>query len=155
MKHTKAKAMLIECYFCDNVGDMGRYNAENMEDAIVKGLVGKTTSTTSNSKPSKFNPVQTNKKHSLMNQIYAEMSRQGFNILSTCRQGARGEITKTIQQMLINIGYPVGSYGADRVFGNGAVIAVEAFQRDCNLALDGTAGKDTWKALFRIDKKHL
>lgn len=42
--------MFIECCFCDNVGDMVRYNAENMADAIVKGLIGKTTS---NSTPSK------------------------------------------------------------------------------------------------------
>ncbi|WP_434290953.1 N-acetylmuramoyl-L-alanine amidase [Clostridium botulinum] len=49
LKHTKAKAMLIECCFCDNRNDMNRYNAENMANAIVKGLVGKTTS---NSTPS-------------------------------------------------------------------------------------------------------
>ncbi|EKN40224.1 hypothetical protein CFSAN001627_21049, partial [Clostridium botulinum CFSAN001627] len=49
LKHTKAKAMLIECCFCDNAGDMNRYNAENMANAIEKGLVGKTTS---NSTPS-------------------------------------------------------------------------------------------------------
>ncbi|KRU23989.1 N-acetylmuramoyl-L-alanine amidase [Clostridium sporogenes] len=46
LKHTKAKAMLIECCFCDNAGDMNRYNAENMANAIVKGLVGQTTSST-------------------------------------------------------------------------------------------------------------
>ncbi|AUN11238.1 lycopene cyclase [Clostridium botulinum] len=51
--------------------------------------------------------------------------------------------------MLINIEYPVGSYGAAGVFGNGTVTAVEAFQRSWNLALYGTVGKDTWKALFR------
>ncbi|APC79277.1 N-acetylmuramoyl-L-alanine amidase family protein [Clostridium botulinum] len=44
LKHTKAKAMLIECCFCDNRNDMNRYNAENMANAIVKGLVGETTS---------------------------------------------------------------------------------------------------------------
>ncbi|CAL83867.1 N-acetylmuramoyl-L-alanine amidase [Clostridium botulinum] len=48
LKHTKSKAMLIECCFCDNAGDMNRYNAENMANAIVKGLVGQTTSSTSN-----------------------------------------------------------------------------------------------------------
>ncbi|AUM96313.1 MULTISPECIES: CBO1751 family endolysin [Clostridium] len=49
LKHTKAKAMLIECCFCDNAGDMNRYNAENMVNAIVKGLVGATVSTPSQS----------------------------------------------------------------------------------------------------------
>ncbi|EJO5347289.1 N-acetylmuramoyl-L-alanine amidase [Clostridium botulinum] len=46
LKHTKAKAMLIECCFCDNRNDMSRYNAENMANAIVKGLVGQTISST-------------------------------------------------------------------------------------------------------------
>lgn len=51
LRHTKAKAMLMECCFCDNSGDINRFNAENMANAIVKGLVGKTTS---NSTPSKL-----------------------------------------------------------------------------------------------------
>ncbi|AUN11554.1 N-acetylmuramoyl-L-alanine amidase [Clostridium botulinum] len=46
IRNTKAKAMLIECCFCDNARDMSRYNAENMANAIVKGLVGQTTSST-------------------------------------------------------------------------------------------------------------
>ncbi|HDK7162071.1 TPA: N-acetylmuramoyl-L-alanine amidase [Clostridium botulinum] len=54
LRHTKAKAMLIECCFCDNTGDMNRFNAENIANAIVKGLVGQTTSSTS-SKPSTDN----------------------------------------------------------------------------------------------------
>ncbi|EPY2275500.1 N-acetylmuramoyl-L-alanine amidase [Clostridium sporogenes] len=54
LKHTKAKAMLIECCFCDNAGDMNRYNVENMANAIVKGLVG-TTITTQNKPTSKNN----------------------------------------------------------------------------------------------------
>ncbi|APQ71546.1 N-acetylmuramoyl-L-alanine amidase [Clostridium botulinum] len=39
--------MLIECCFCDNAGDMGKFNAENMSNAIVKGLVGTTVATPS------------------------------------------------------------------------------------------------------------
>ncbi|KRU42206.1 MULTISPECIES: N-acetylmuramoyl-L-alanine amidase [Clostridium] len=46
LKHTKAKAILIECCFCDNSGDMNKFNAENIANAIVKGLVGQTTSNT-------------------------------------------------------------------------------------------------------------
>ncbi|MBE6055848.1 N-acetylmuramoyl-L-alanine amidase [Clostridium sp.] len=149
LKHTKAKAMLIECCFCDNRNDMNRFNTENMANAIVKGLVGKTTSTPVNSSSSTSNPTPTNKKHPLITQLYVEMSRQGFSAPPTCRQGARGGITKTLQQMLINIGYPVGSYGADGVFGNGTVTAIKALQKDCNLNPDGIVGRETWKALFR------
>ncbi|MGO5073943.1 N-acetylmuramoyl-L-alanine amidase [Clostridium sporogenes] len=149
LKHTKAKAMLIECCFCDNAGDINRYNAENMANAIVKGLVGETTSTTSNSKPNTPKPSQPSNKHPLITQLYAEMSKQGFSAPPMCRQGARGGITKTLQRMLINIGYPVGSYGADGVFGDGTVTAIKSLQRDCNLSVDGIVGRETWKALFR------
>ncbi|MCW6075453.1 N-acetylmuramoyl-L-alanine amidase [Clostridium sporogenes] len=149
LKHTKAKAMLIECCFCDNCEDMSKFNADKMADAIVKGLVGKTISTPVNSSPSISKPTQINKKHPLITQLYVEMSRQGFSVPPTCKPRARGGITKIIQQMLINIGYPVGNYGADGVYGNGTVTAVKAIQRDCNLSVDGIVGKDTWKALFR------
>ena len=149
LKHTKAKAMLIECCFCDNSGDMSKFNADKMADAIVKGLVGKTISTPVNSSSSTSNPTQTNKKHPLITQLYVEMSRQGFSAPPTCKPRARGGITKIIQQMLLNIGYPVGNYGADGVFGTGTVTAIKALQRDCNLSVDGIVGRNTWKALFR------
>ncbi|WP_125153686.1 N-acetylmuramoyl-L-alanine amidase [Clostridium rectalis] len=42
LKHTKAKAMLVECCFIDSKEDMSKYNAENIANAIVKGLVGET-----------------------------------------------------------------------------------------------------------------
>ena len=149
LRHTAMKSMLIECCFCDSREDMNRFNAENVANAIVKGLVGKTTSATSTSKPSTPKPSQPSKKHPLITQLYNEMSKQGFSTPPTCRQGARGGITKTLQQMLINIGYPVGSYGADGVFGGGTVTAVKSFQRDCNLSADGIVGTNTWNALFR------
>ncbi|EPY2285787.1 GH25 family lysozyme [Clostridium sporogenes] len=102
-------------------------------------------------------------KHSLISSLQQEITRQGFGNLYAdgiagdntldaapiCKPNARGGITKTIQQMLINIGYPVGSYGADGVYGNGTETAVKALQKDCNLSIDGIVGKETWKALFR------
>ncbi len=57
LKHTKAKAMLIECCFCDNSGDMNKFNAENMANAIVKGLAGKLPTPTIN-KPKEVEKVQ-------------------------------------------------------------------------------------------------
>ncbi len=67
--------------------------------------------------------------HYLIRELQQEINSQGFgevvvdgiagqatiNSAPICKQGARGGITKVIQQMLINIGYPVGSYGADGV----------------------------------------
>lgn len=101
--------------------------------------------------------------HSLISSLQQEITRQGFGNLyadgvagdntldtaPTCKPKARGGITKIIQKMLINIGYPVGSYGADGVYGNGTETAVKALQKDCNLSIDGIVGRETWKALFR------
>ena len=146
IRNTKSKAMLIECCFCDNRNDMNRYNADKMATAIIKGITGQIAPLTPN-KP--VQNVTQSSKHYLVRQLDAECARQGFSSYPTCRQGARGEITKIIQQMLINIGYPVGSYGADGVFGGGTVTAIKSFQRDCNLSVDGIVGRETWKALFR------
>ncbi|MBY6846737.1 peptidoglycan-binding protein [Clostridium botulinum] len=101
--------------------------------------------------------------HYLIKEFQKEINNQGFgNIevhgiagdatLNACplvRKGAKGGITKVIQKMLISIGYPVGSTGADCIFGNGTEIAIKALQKDCKLSIDGIVGRETWKALFR------
>ncbi|EKN40188.1 N-acetylmuramoyl-L-alanine amidase, partial [Clostridium botulinum CFSAN001627] len=56
---------------------------------------------------------------------------------------------KVIQSKLQNIGYSVGKSGVDGYFGDGTLLSVKCFQRDCNLYVDGIVGKDTWKVLFR------
>ena len=48
INHTKMPAMLIECYFIDSENDMVRYNAEDIANAIVKGLVGQTSNSIAN-----------------------------------------------------------------------------------------------------------
>lgn len=58
LKHTKMKAMLVECCFCDNKEDMTKYNAENMANAIVKGLVGQTIAT--NNTPNRASTTNNN-----------------------------------------------------------------------------------------------
>lgn len=148
IRNAKAKAMLVEMFFIDT-GDSSTYKhlgAERMATAIVKGLTGQTAPSTPN-KPVQNAPQSS--KHPLVQQLDAETRRQGFNSYPMCRQGARGGITKTLQQMLINIGYPVGSYGADGVFGGGTVTAVKAIQKDCGLSADGIVGTNTWNVIIR------
>ena len=69
--------------------------------------------------------------------------------LATIRQGASGNLTRIIQKRLIALGYSVGKAGADGVFGWLTFNAVQRFQRDKKLKIDGVVGKETWKALFR------
>lgn len=59
-----------------------------------------------------------------------------------------------IQNMLVTIGYPIGSSGVDGIIGNGTIIAIKAFQKDCNLTIDGDVGSKTWdKLVYEYNKK--
>lgn len=67
--------------------------------------------------------------------------------LDTITKGAKGELVKYLQNALVEVGYDVGSAGADGVFGSGTLSAVRAFQSDHGLTPDGKAGKLTWAAI--------
>lgn len=68
----------------------------------------------------------------------------------TVRQGARGGITRLIQQRLIAWGYPCGRSGADGDFGPGTRAAVRVFQQKRGLTADGIVGKNTWRKLLGL-----
>lgn len=59
--------------------------------------------------------------------------------------GSRGTEVSKIQRVLKDRGYYTGSI--DGIFGSATKKAVEQFQRDNNLKVDGIAGKETLKAL--------
>ncbi len=139
-------------------GVSGNVDLSNFIDKIFIGKVD-----VQPSKPSGESSSTIYGRHSLIGALQQEINNQGLGNIAVdnmageatlssapiCKQGARGNITKIIQQMLINIGYPVGSYGADGVFGTGTVTAIKALQKDCNLNPDGIVGRETWKTLFR------
>ncbi|BDR84440.1 hypothetical protein K254310026_18510 [Clostridium tetani] len=56
---------------------------------------------------------------------------------------------KVIQSKLKNIGYSIGRCGADGYFGDGTLLAVRCFQKDCNLRIDGIIGENTWDRIMR------
>lgn len=68
----------------------------------------------------------------------------------TVRQGAKGNITRLIQQRLLNRGYTslLNHGGADGCFGSGTTTAIKNLQRNKGLSVDGIVGKNTWKALY-------
>lgn len=72
-----------------------------------------------------------------------------INALVNVRKGARGNLTRIIQQRLQARKYDIGRYGADGIFGNATEKAVRRFQNNNKLVVDGIVGKNTWKALFR------
>ena len=59
------------------------------------------------------------------------------------RNGMEGEDVCQLQSMLIQLEYDCGRWGADGDFGDMTEMAVQNFQRDYNLDVDGIAGKDT------------
>ena len=141
-------AMLIECCFIDSNEDMNRYNAEDIANAIVKGLVGETSAATSNVK-------QSSKENDWVRRLQEECNRQGFsnqavdgipgpntvNGCPTLKYGASGEITKLIQEKLVSLGY--NTNGIDGIFGNGTLEAVRSFQANNGLEVDGIVGHNT------------
>ena len=64
------------------------------------------------------------------------------------RKGSRGEAVQALQERLMELGYDLGSCGADGIFGRKTRAAVRAFQRDCGIRADGIAGPVTWGELY-------
>lgn len=55
-------------------------------------------------------------------------------------KGDKGDAVKTMQTMLIAVGYFCGSYGADGDFGSDSDKALRKFQKDYSLEIDGKYG---------------
>ena len=68
--------------------------------------------------------------------------------MQTIRQGNKGEIVETLQNLLSSKGYEII---ADGIFGNDTYTVVRSFQKDHNLIADGIVGRQTWHLL--LDKE--
>jgi peptidoglycan hydrolase-like protein with peptidoglycan-binding domain len=66
------------------------------------------------------------------------------------RSGARGSNVTQLQSQLQNLGYDVGTTGADGIFGRNTAAAVRQFQQDYGLQVDGIAGDQTMSALSQL-----
>ena len=72
--------------------------------------------------------------------------------------GDKGDAVKTMQTMLIKLGYSCGKYGADGDFGSGSLASVKAFQHDNGLVADGLYGEATkakLTTLYTVSYTHL
>lgn len=65
------------------------------------------------------------------------------------KKGSEGAQVKTVQRLLIAMGYSCGSCGADGEFGSGTLDAVKSFQKAKGLSVDGIVGSKTWSALIK------
>lgn len=126
----------------------------------IAGVAASTGTVTST--PAQKPAASTSKGDSWVRNLQAECNSQGFskqtvdgipgpNTLAGCptvRRGARGGITRLIQQKLVSLGY--NTNGVDGIFGAGTESAVKAFQKARGLAADGIVGKNTWRALLGL-----
>lgn len=64
------------------------------------------------------------------------------------RNGDEGEDVRTLQGYLIDLGYDLGRWGADGDYGDATELAVEKFQRDRKLSVDGVYGPKSHAALM-------
>lgn len=95
-------------------------------------------------------------------ELQAECNRQGFSAqkidgiagpitLAGCpmvKKGAKGNITKWIQNKLNSLGYNCGA--ADGIFGQNTKNAVIAYQKAKGLTVDGIVGPKTWSKLLGL-----
>ncbi|MFA5135273.1 MAG: peptidoglycan-binding protein [Patescibacteria group bacterium] len=58
----------------------------------------------------------------------------------------KGPAVRRWQEVLIALGYDIGSWGADGVFGPACEGATKAFQKSAGLSADGIVGGTTWAA---------
>lgn len=64
------------------------------------------------------------------------------------KSGMTGTDVRTLQSLLLELGYELPRYGADGQYGSETVNAVKAFQKWAGLSADGEYGPDTHKALM-------
>ena len=70
------------------------------------------------------------------------------------KYGCEGNDVKLMQEMLLKLGYDLGSWGCDGDFGDCTELAMKAFQQDAKLDVDGECGPTTLIALEKAVEAH-
>lgn len=79
--------------------------------------------------------------------IQPELKDIEFRVIG---MGSRGEDVEFVQGMLDDLGYDLGIHGIDGKFGPDTKSAVEKYQKDNSLKIDGIVGPETYGSLFKI-----
>lgn len=70
--------------------------------------------------------------------------------LSVLKKGSKGEEVKTLQRLLLALGYSLEHYGADGSFGGVTERAVKQFQAAKKIEVDGHVGQETWGKILGV-----
>lgn len=139
IRQTTAPAVLVECAFIDTkdvqIIDTAA-EQKKMGVAIAKGIL-ETLGIAYKAGASETNPKETNGGKT----VDIEMS--------VLKKGAKGAQVKTLQRLLMALGYDMKQYGADGSFGGTTDKAVRAYQKNQGLEVDGSVGKATWTKLLK------
>ena len=165
LKHTSMKSMIVEVCFVEATEDVALYKkvgydyiGKTIAEALVNRSFGVTPTPTPTPEPVPTpTPQPTSKNyHSWIARLQEECNKQGFsnqkvdgiagpNTLNgspMVRRGARGNITKLIQEKL--------GISADGIFGANTEVAVKNYQRTNGLSVDGIVGRNTWRKLLNL-----
>ena len=149
LNHTKMKAMIIEVCFVEATEDVALYKklgydliGKTIALALTNKKISATLETPKNNKPI------INNTDNWIKRLQEECNKQGFNSYPTLRKGARGNITKLLQEKLVSLGY--NTNGVDGIFGSGTEKAVMSFQKSNGLVVDGIVGQNTWRKIINI-----
>ena len=69
--------------------------------------------------------------------------------LSVLKKGSTGKEVKTLQRLLIALGFSCGASGVDGSFGNATLEAVKNYQKAKGLVVDGSVGSVTWTSILK------
>ena len=149
LNHTKMKAMIIEVCFVEATGDVVLYKelghyliGKTIALVLTNKKISATLETPKNNKPI------VNNTDNWIKRLQEECNKQGFSGYPTVKKGARGNITKLLQEKLVSLGY--NTNGVDGIFGSGTEKAIISFQKNNGLVADGIVGKNTWDKLLNI-----
>ena len=171
LRKTKAPSLLVECCFVDNAVDKVKWNADKCAKAIVEGILNTTVNNVTHTEAPKPTPVPApNNNTTKLNydgwvaKLQTELNNQfhkGLNVdglrgsktLDACvtvKRGAKGNITRLIQERLNSVGFHIST---DGIFGGGTENAVKVFQKNRGLSADGIVGRNSWDWLLRGTRK--
>ncbi len=162
LRKTKSPALLVECCFVDNSKDKEHWNADKCAKAIVEGILNKSI----NEHVEMPTPTPSNNKNvydEWVARLQSELNNQfdkgldvdglrGYKTLGACvtvKRGAKGNITRLIQERLNSVGFHIST---DGIFGEVTENAVKVFQKNRGLSQDGIVGRNTWDWLLRGTK---
>ena len=142
------------CPNCNNLLSDKAWNA--FKSRLTGAPVTNTEPTpTPTSKPSGYDDWVARLQAELNNQLKRGLKVDGLRgpkTLEACptvKKGAKGNITKLIQERLNSVGFNLST---DGIFGKGTEKAIKVFQKNRGLSQDGIVGKNTWSWLLKGTK---